>query len=374
VRTLSITDARAALVGGAVMGCGGGGEIAEGMELVERYAAEGFELHLAEVDELPQSAMVVCPYGVGSLDPDLDDPSYRGLTVAAEYPALTAVKDLQQHMGITFDAVISGELGGWALADAFYVAAALKVPLLDADPAGRAVPEVQHSLLYVGGISITPQVITNEFGESIVVQRVANDFRDEALVRTFSTISRGTAWVADHPAPLADVRRASIPGAISMAERVGRAFMDHESSGDAATAVAAAGAGCVLFGGTIGSCSYEDRDGFTFGEFTVTGERLHQGSELRIWYKNENLISWLDGEVFVTTPDLLCVLDEDLHEPLTNPHAEVGKRVAIVGLPAPAQWRTQAGLDVFGPRTFGFEVDYRSLEEVTGSDAERSLP
>ena len=48
--------------------------------------------------------------------------------------------------------------------------------------------------------------------------------------------------------------------------------------------------------------------------------------------------------------------------------------MAIVGLPAPAQWRTQAGLDVFGPRTFGFEVDYRSLEEVTGSDAERSLP
>ena len=218
MRTLGIADARAALVGGAVMGCGGGGEIAQGMELVERYAGEGLELRLAEVDELPESAMVVCPYGVGSLDPDLDDPSYRGLTVAAEYPALTAVKDLQQHMGIAFDAVISGELGGWALADAFDVAAALGVPLLDADPAGRAVPEVQHSLLYVGGISITPQVITNEFGESIVVQRVANDFRDEALVRAFSTISRGIAWVADHPAPLADVRRASIPGALSTAE------------------------------------------------------------------------------------------------------------------------------------------------------------
>ncbi len=374
MRTLGIADARAALVGGAVMGCGGGGEIAQGMELVERYAGEGLELRLAEVDELPESAMVVCPYGVGSLDPDLDDPSYRGLTVAAEYPALTAVKDLQQHMGIAFDAVISGELGGWALADAFYVAAALGVPLLDADPAGRAVPEVQHSLLYVGGISITPQVITNEFGESIVVQRVANDFRDEALVRAFSTISRGIAWVADHPAPLADVRRASIPGALSTAERVGRAFADAQPSGNAAAAVAAAAGGCVLFGGTIGGCSYEDRDGFTFGEFTVAGDGDRQGSELRIWYKNENLVSWLDGDVFVTTPDLLCVLDEDLHEPLTNPHASVGKRVAIVGLPAPAQWRTRAGLDVFGPRSFGFEIDYRPLEEVAADGAERSLP
>jgi len=364
VRIVTTEDAGAALVGATVMGCGGGGDLAEGMKLVTRYADRGLELLLADANELPDSTMVVCPYGVGSLDPDLDDPHYNGLTVAAEYPALTAVKDLQDYMGIEFGAVISGELGGWSLAEAFYVAAALGVPLLDADPAGRAVPEVQHSLFGVGGISVTPQSIANEFGESVIVRRVANDFRDEALVRAMSLISRGAVCVADHPAPLGAVRRASIPGAISTAEGVGRAFLDH-ASGDAAAAVAEAGGGRVLFRGTISSCSYDDRDGFTIGELTVAGDGDHRGSELRVWYKNENLISWLDGETYVTTPDLLCALDEDLREPLTNPHASVGKRVAIVGLPAPRQWRTSAGLEVLGPRSFGFEIDYRPLEEWT---------
>ena len=31
---------------------------------------------------------------------------------------------------------------------------------------------------------------------------------------------------------------------------------------------------------------------------------------------------------------------------------------AGVGLPAPAAWTTQRGLEVFGPRSFGYDVDY----------------
>ena len=30
----------------------------------------------------------------------------------------------------------------------------------------------------------------------------------------------------------------------------------------------------------------------------------------------------------------------------------------LAALPAPAEWTTERGLEVFGPRSFGFDVDY----------------
>ena len=41
-----------------------------------------------------------------------------------------------------------------------------------------------------------------------------------------------------------------------------------------------------------------------------------------------------------------------------NPFAKVGCPVSIVVLPAAKEWTTPRGLEVFGPRSFGHDVDY----------------
>ena len=82
------------------------------------------------------------------------------------------------------------------------------------------------------------------------------------------------------------------------------------------------------------------------------------GRELKIWYQNENIISWLDGAYYVTVPDLICMFDLDEGMPQLNPFAGPGEHVRVIALPAPAEWRTRRGLEVFGPRSFGHEVDY----------------
>lgn len=69
-----------------------------------------------------------------------------------------------------------------------------------------------------------------------------------------------------------------------------------------------------------------------------------------------------EGAVDVTTPDLICVLDTARGGPLTNPLAEPGMTLQVVGAPAPEVWRSAAGLAVFGPRCLDFDVDYRPLE------------
>jgi len=364
---LSSEDLRAALVGCAILGCGGGGDLDEALEYAGKAEREGLEFRLADLDELPPETMVTCTYGVGALTSGAPDDRYAHLPLAAEYPAATAVRVLQDHLGVSFGAILCGELGALSLIDALLASSILGLPMLDADPAGRAVPEVQHSLLYVHGIPTLPQALANEFGETLLALSTVDDFRDEVLVRALAAASRNLIWAADHAAPLEAVKAAVIPGAIRLAMQVGAAFM---SSGDEGPdAVAATAGGRVLFRGRVASAATEDRDAFTYGEFTVAGAAGHAGHDLRVWFKNENLMAWRDGEPIAMAPDLICVIDEDARVPVTNPNAREGMHVAVVGIPAPEQWLTPKALEVFSPRAFGFDLDYRPFAELSADTA-----
>jgi len=68
--------------------------------------------------------------------------------------------------------------------------------------------------------------------------------------------------------------------------------------------------------------------------------------------------------VDVTVPDLICVFDDDRNDPNLNPFFHEGLKVSVIGLPAPAQWRTRRGLELFGPKHFGFAIEYQPIEET----------
>jgi len=44
----------------------------------------------------------------------------------------------------------------------------------------------------------------------------------------------------------------------------------------------------------------------------------------------------------------------------------VGEKVAMVGVKAPAPWRSKKGIELIGPRHFGFDFDFIPLEEIHG--------
>jgi len=363
MRTLSWQDVDDILLGATALGCGGGGDFEEGRALMRRAYEAGRAVRLAAADEIPGDAVICCPYGVGGLT-EGDEAVYEGLERTAEYPGVLAVRALGDYLGVEFGALITGELGGWSIADAFYPAAMLGLPVVDADPVGRAVPEIEHSLFKVHGLPIAPQAVVNEVGDTLIVTRVADDARAEALVRALAVASRNLVWVADHALPWGEVRQAVIPGAVSLALRVGEALrLAREDGGDAAAAVAAASGGRVVFRGRVGSFTWEERDGFTWGELELAGEAADAGSSCRIWSKNENLLSWRDGQPDVTAPDLICCFSGETGEPITNPHHVPGALVDVVGVPAAPQWRTAAGIATLGPRHFGFDLDFVPLEE-----------
>jgi DUF917 family protein len=122
----------------------------------------------------------------------------------------------------------------------------------------------------------------------------------------------------------------------------------------------------VLFRGTIASRSWEDREGYMWGEHEIEGEDDFSGQHLRLWFKNENHMSWLNGEPYVASPDILEVVDPRTGEPLSNTYLEEGQRIVVIGVRRRPQFDNQRGLEVLGPRHWGFDVEFRPIEKLVG--------
>lgn len=355
------------LYGCAILGTGGGGSLKKGLALMDKALEGGKRFRLVGFDEVADDAWIATPYMCGSVSPTTPEieAQYADLPQLSDPEPYLAYKALEAYFGRKFYGVISTELGGGNTAEAFYVAALLDRYIIDADPAGRSVPELIHSTYCVYDLPIYPLACANAFGDVAVFPYVVNDVRAEALVRALAVASKNRIGVADHPAQAKVLRQAVIQGAITDAWRIGKLFREANEKGVLASEyIARREQAFFLFRGTVSRCHYDTVGGFTVGEVYIQGEGQFTGSEYHIWYKNEHIIAWRDGKVDVTVPDLICVFDDATNQPNLNPFFQVGMRVSVIGFPAPQQWRTPRGLEIFGPAHFGYSLQYVPIENT----------
>lgn len=350
------------LYGATILGTGGGGSLKVGIEKIDKALAAGKEFKLVTFDELEPDDIIGTPYSCGAISPLTEEErkKYERLPQPEEGPHVLALKQMEEFLGKEVKAVISTELGGGNTASAFYVGAMTDRLIMDGDPAGRSVPCLQHSTYFLNNVPIYPISVMNKFGEGAVFTKVYDDFRAEDLVRALAVVSQNTIAVVDHVNTAKVLKDAVIKGAISHAWKLGEAFrLAKEAGKDYAQEVAQAGGGVKIFQGVVDSNDWGTKDGYTLGTMVVKGEGDYAGKEYKIWYQNENIITWMDGEYYATVPDLVCVFNDDAKEPLLNPYGEKGMRVSIIVLPAPEEWTTQRGLEVFGPKSFGYDIDWK---------------
>jgi DUF917 family protein len=240
-------------------------------------------------------------------------------------------------------------------------------PVVDADVAGyRAVPEFSLCSLAVYGAPIAPVVFATAWGDLIVYERVLNWQRLEDITRQLAVACGGgvPGWMAVEGRLL---KRAAVAGALSKAMAVGRAIrMARERGEDPVAGAARAAGGYVLFRGRVIAQLNEDKGAFIWGEIRLEGTGAFEGRWFKIWYKNENHMSWLDGRPFVMSPDLITVLDAESGFGLSNfaPWEwRWGREVAVLGVPCAPVWRTELGLRIFHPWRWGFACDYVPIEE-----------
>lgn len=349
------------LYGCAILGTGGGGGLDEGIEMIDEAIAAGKTFRLADFDELNENDLIGTPYACGAISPITDEEraKYARLPVPDKNYFLLCMEQLEKFMGKDMVGVISTELGGGNTATAFYVAAMTDRCIMDGDPAGRSVPALQHSTYFIHGVPMCPMSVMNQWGEGAVFTNVCDDERGEDLVRALAAVSMNNIAVMDHVNTAGVLKNAVIRGAITQAEEIGHAFRAAKAAkGDYVADVISAGHGKPLFEGTVTESAFETRDGYTFGNTVIVGSGEYAGHTMKIWYQNENIISWMDGAYFVTVPDLICVFDKDNDMPQLNPYTRVGEQVSVICLPAPAEWQSERGLELFGPKSFGHDVEY----------------
>ena len=73
---------------------------------------------------------------------------------------------------------------------------------------------------------------------------------------------------------------------------------------------------------------------------------------------------WKNDKPYVSSPDIIAVVDAKTGEPYANPILAVGNEVSVIGLKANPVFRTEKGIAILGPRYFKLDFDYVPIEEV----------
>jgi len=367
MRTLSKENAIDIVYGCAVVGTGGGGNLKSGLEMIEDCYANGNTIKMADLNELSDDDYVATPYGCGAprLLGQEQSKKYAGLPQLG-YPApLLAFRTLEEYMGKNFFAVASSELGAESTAEALYIAGNLGIPIMNADAAGRSVPDLQYSTYFVKKKPIYPMAVATDFGETIILKKVVDDYRAEAIARSIAVVSNNMVGITDHPMCGKDYKESAIPDAMSYAMKIGEILRNTRESGGnglkVASNIAEQMSGKVMFHGLISEAPWEAREGYNYGEIHIAGTGEFLGDEYRIHFKNENIISFLNDKVDVTSPDLICMIDED-GIPINTPNFNEGQELTILALRSPEIWVTEEGLKCFDLNYFGFDIPYRPFK------------
>lgn len=80
-------------------------------------------------------------------------------------------------------------------------------------------------------------------------------------------------------------------------------------------------------------------------------------------FQNEHLIAKSGEKVLCTAPDLIAVLDIETALPITTEGMKYGARGVVVGIPVHEHWRMPKGLEIAGPRYFGYDCDFMPVEK-----------
>ena len=262
--------------------------------------------------------MICTPYMIGAvsaLSPE-QERQYSRLPKGQKHPILVAYEEFQKYLGVKFYGTTACELGGSNTAMAFFPAVMSDHYILDADPAGRAVPEITHSTYYLAGLPAAPIYTANEFGETFVLEGVCDDQRAETIVRALSQVSRNDLAAIDHALPMRELRNALIPGTISKALEIGKIWRETlEVDGDAISEVTRLSGGLEVFQGRVSLADYETIEGFTKGFLVIDGLGKFSGQSMQVSVKNENMACWINGQVFATVPDLICMFGAETQKP-----------------------------------------------------------
>jgi len=366
----TLQDCQDLLEGALWMGTGGGGSYQEGIELLQEIIGEGLTLEWVDANEIADDVWSVTVGLHGSIAPLSDETlkeiRCKGLSEATdEWYLVKAVKELGISLGLDFGCVVPGELGPHSVAIPLAVGARLGVPVVDGDYIGRAVPEETQSTYCLYGVQSNLFAGVDRWGNSVFVKNAVNTHSLERMAKMLAVASYGDIAVATTPLLAEEMKRIIVPGTLTQCLKIGRALRRARNDGaDPIDSALEEIKGWRLFDGRVARLETKDRDGYYFGAVHIEGQGKHQGQVLKVWFKNENQVTWLNGKPWICSPDLVSLVYRENGCGIYNGELDEGDQVVAIGMKGVQGFRTERGLDLAGPRHYGFDIEYVPIEAL----------
>ncbi|KAF4345368.1 hydantoinase oxoprolinase [Fusarium beomiforme] len=361
--------------GCGILGTGGGGSVYSAL-LHSRETLRSLprrRMRVVESCRLPPEARVAMIAFAGA-------PSVSNERLIGGDELSTASEALSRFLGISgYDAMMAAEIGGSNGMRTFASAAAMDMPIIDADTMGRAFPRVDMALPYsFGEASPAPAVLSDARGNVQVIAQVEDSHRFETVIRSACVELGLYTALSLAPLPRNVVDRTCCLGGLSFAWFMGRAIcLSRQRKEDPTKALLGViPGGKLLYTGKVIDVKREIKGGWTIGTatlepFTDEDEDIvvcGDERQLVLSYQNEFFSAQLrdpagsmPNKMLCITPDLITVIDSHSGTALATHELRYGLRVAVLGMPAHPLWLTEAGLKAGGPSAFGLEDSYEPI-------------
>ena len=226
---------------------------------------------------------------------------------------------------------------------------------------------MEHSTFNIMGIDSCPLSVVSKFGDSVIIEQTQDAQRLEQLLRSMAVAS-GCVANTFNPIKGKLLGETTINHALSDCEKIGQARQDSLDEGkDPIKSILNSSNGYKLFYGVVKETEVKSQGGYTEGVIHIDGLDQFEGDTFTLWFKNEHLISWKNEKPFITCPDLLTVMDPIQAMAVSNPDCKEGDEVYVLGWKSDLIWRTQRGIDLLSPKSFGVEIDFKPIEEFLKS-------
>ena len=274
-----------------------------------------------------------------------------------------AIQNLKEYLHKEPVAYLCLELGP-RYVEVLHHAAVAGKPLLDADTIGRAVPEITMSKLSLNNANLMGTVLTSHFGDVAILKRVMSIQRLEDIVRSFAIASGGGAGMAVAMNGR-EMKKVLVKGSLSRCLNLGRELrkVPKDDPAGLQKLIHLKMGGRLLFRGQITGIKRRPKQGHLYGEYLLRGTKEFSGHVFRMWFKNENHMSWMDEKPNATSPDILTLYDPEAGRGLWN-WEKIPKDhdLYVFGIPCDNFWRTKRGIGLLGPQAFGFKEEYVPVE------------
>lgn len=337
--TLDHSDIAALHHGYSLLGSGGAGEPTI-TALIAEHTAE-WPLTVHRVDEIDPDTSCIGLAVMGST-----------IMVAEKLPALDqyagVIEAIERWLGTRADAVCNAE-GAGINGFAALLPSDGRI-IVDADLVGRAFPDLDQLTLLVDGL---PGVVvacgTGPTGVTLVADARPADV--EQVLRTATTCSGGWSTFAVGGFTVGDLRAHAVVGGTERALTLGRAHLDCAETSDPRVIADRLGAEFLGAGRVVGIRQESGPRDLT--SFQLTGS---DGAVLGLVAGSEFLAVLRDGELLVSSPVIIAVLDRLSHRILQVPDVTHAMDLMVLAIPAPAWWAAQPHrLRESRPSRWGFE-------------------